>query len=319
MGQTPFGITGFSRTPRVAKGSTLLVVLTLLLAASGCSVRNLAVNSMGDALAASGSGFGSDDDPELIGAAAPFSLKLMESVLAESPNHRGLLLAAAQGFVQYSYAFVEIPADELEDKDLQSAYVQRERARRLYLRARNYGLRGLETTQPGLGKALKTDPARAVAGATAEDVALLYWTGVAWTAAIALSKDDPFLIADLPIAEALVRRALELEETYDHGTIHVFLISYEMGRAGLSADAPARARRHFARAVELTGGLQAAPYVTLAESVSIAERNRKEFEQMLQRALKLDTAARPEWRLANLVMQRRARWLLARTDKLFAD
>jgi len=65
--------------------------------------------------------------------------------------------------------------------------------------------------------------------------------------------------------------------------------------------------------------MQAAPYVTFAESVSIAERNRKEFEQLLQRALKLDTAARPEWRLANVVMQRRARWLLARTDKLFAD
>jgi predicted anti-sigma-YlaC factor YlaD len=180
-------------------------------------------------------------------------------------------------------------------------------------------LRGLETTHPGLGKALKTDPARAVAGATAEDVALLYWTGVAWVAAISLSKDDPFLIADLPVAEALVRRALELEETYDHGTIHVFLISYEMSRAGLSTEAPARARRHFARAVELTGGLHAAPYVTLAESVSIAERNRKEFEQMLQRVLKLDTTARPEWRLVNVVMQRRARWLLARTDKLFAD
>jgi len=310
---------GTARNALVAKGCALLAALALFLAASGCSVRNLAVNSMGDALAASGSGFGSDEDPELIGAAAPFSLKLMESVLAESPNHRGLLLAATQGFVQYSYAFVEMRADELEDKDLQSAYAQRERARRLYLRARNYGLRGLETTHPGLGKALKTDPTRAVAGATAEDVALLYWTGVAWAAAISLSKDDAFLIAELPVAEALVRRALELEEAYDHGTIHVFLISYEMSRAGLSAEAPARARRHFARAVELTGGMHAAPYVTLAESVSIAERNRKEFEQSLQHALMLDSAAKPEWRLVNTVMQRRARWLLAHTDRLFAD
>ena len=134
-----------------------------------------------------------------------------------------------------------------------------------------------------------------------------------------LFRSDPFLIADLPAAEALVRRAFALEESYDHGTIHVFLISYEMSRAGLNAEAPTLARRHFERAVELTGGLHAAPYVTLAESASIAERNRQEFEQLLQRALKLDTAARPEWRLVNMVMQRRARWLLSRTDKLFAD
>jgi predicted anti-sigma-YlaC factor YlaD len=40
---------------------------------------------------------------------------------------------------------------------------------------------------------------------------------------------------------------------------------------------------------------------------------------LLERALRIDPDARPEWRLANLVVQRRARWLLARIDLLFAD
>jgi len=35
--------------------------------------------------------------------------------------------------------------------------------------------------------------------------------------------------------------------------------------------------------------------------------------------LALDVGKAPEWRLVNLVMQRRARWLLGRSDKLFAD
>jgi predicted anti-sigma-YlaC factor YlaD len=310
---------------RKSPGGALLarVAATILLLAavlsSGCSVRNFAVNQVGDVLAASGSGFGADDDPELIGAAAPFSLKLMESVLAETPKHRGLLLAATQGFVQYAYAFVELKADELEDTNLQAAYSQRARAARMYLRARDYGLRGLESTYPGVIKALRTDPAGALAKISREDVGLLYWTGVAWAAAISLAKDDPFLVADLPAVEALVRRALALDEAYDAGALHVFMINYEMSRAGMSADAPARARQHFARAIELTGGAQAAPYVTLAEAVSIAERNRAEFESLLQGVLKLNTSAKPEWRLANTVMQRRARWLLGRTEKLFAD
>ena len=296
-----------------------MMLFVLALAASGCSINTLVANRMGDALASSGTGFASDDDPELIGGAVPFSLKLMESVLAETPNHRGLLLALTQGFVQYSYAFVEMPADEIEDRDLKLAYAQRDRARRLYLRARNYGVRGLETSNPGIGKALREDPARAVAGTTVEDVPLLYWTGVAWAAAISLSKDDPFTVSQLPIMEALVRRALELNPDYDYGTIHVFMITYEMTRTSMSPDAAALARRHFARAVELTGGMQASPYVALAEAASVPERNRKEFEQLLQRALKIDTNARPEWRLANTVMQQRARWLLGRTDRLFVD
>src|SRR5262245_45876999 len=79
----------------------------LVATASGCSVRNYALGQVGDALATSGTTFGSDDDPELIRAAAPFSLKLMESVLAGLPSHEGLLAAAASGFTQYAYAFVQ--------------------------------------------------------------------------------------------------------------------------------------------------------------------------------------------------------------------
>lgn len=311
--------TGIARGAPAWKGWALTFALTLCLATSGCSVRNFAVNQVGDALAASGAGFGTDDDPELVGAAAPFSLKLMESVLAETPNHRGLLLAAAQGFVQYAYAFVELKADELEDSSLQASYIQRDRARRMYLRARDYGLRGLDAAHPGLKQALRTHPAQALSKTSRNDAGLLYWTGVAWAAAISLAKDDPFLVADLPAVEALVRRALELDETFEHGGIHTFLINYEMSRAGVIADAPSRARRHFERAVELTGGMHAAPYVTLAEAVCIAEQNRAEFEHLLRHALKLAPGAKPEWRLVNLVMQRRARWLLARSERLFAD
>src|SRR4051794_31218358 len=54
-------------------------LLLVLLASSGCSIRHYALNKASDALAQSGTTFASDDDPDLIKAAAPFSLKLMES------------------------------------------------------------------------------------------------------------------------------------------------------------------------------------------------------------------------------------------------
>jgi len=38
---------------------------------------------------------------------------------------------------------------------------------------------------------------------------------------------------------------------------------------------------------------------------------------LLQQALAINPDVKPEWRLANLVMQRRAKWLLSRTDQLF--
>jgi hypothetical protein len=77
-----------------------IIVAALILSSAGCSVKRIAVNKLGDALSSGGSSYESDDDPDLVADALPFSLKLIESLLAESPQHKGLLLAAASGFTE---------------------------------------------------------------------------------------------------------------------------------------------------------------------------------------------------------------------------
>jgi len=294
-----------------------LTTLCLAVIGSGCSVKRMAVNQVGNALAGSGTTFASDDDPELVKAAVPFSLKLMESLLSQNPRHQGLLLAACSGFTEYACAFVQEDADETEDKDLAAAEEMRGRARRLYLRAHNYGLRGLEVRHKGFEKALRTNPKTAVTVATAKDVPLLYWTALSWAAAISLSKDNPDLIAEMPLVEAMMDRALDLDEAFDYGAIHAYFITYEMSRPGGTGDPATRSRQHFEFALALTGGQQAGPMVSFAEAVCIQKQDLKEFESLLHQALAINPDAKPEWRLANLVMQRRAKWLLARTDQLF--
>src|SRR5213080_3256685 len=118
---------------RLAPGLRGVVFAAFLSAvATGCSVRRMAVNRLSDALAAGGTTFASDDDPELVKAAVPFSLKLMESLLAESPKHKGLLFATASGFTQYAFAFVQQDADEMEEKDLAAATEIRARESCIY-------------------------------------------------------------------------------------------------------------------------------------------------------------------------------------------
>lgn len=294
-----------------------LLALALLPWLPGCSLKRLAVNQVGNALAGGGSTFASDDDPDLVKAAVPFSLKLMESLLAENPRHKGLLLATASGLSQFAFAFVQQDADELEDSDIASAENLHARARRLYVRARNYGLRGLELSHPGFEKNLRADPKTTLKAVGPREVPFLYWTAVSWAAAISLSKDNPDMLAELPFPEALIDRALALDESFDNGAIHSFLITYEMSRPNASAGTEARSRQHFERAVQLSHGLQAGPLVALAEAVSVQKQDLKEFQSLLHRALAINPDTKPEFRLANLVMQRRAKWLLARTDQLF--
>lgn len=298
-------------------GRSLILCFLLVAPGSGCSIRKYALNKLGDALAQSGTTFATDDDPELVRDAAPFSLKLMESLLSEIPSHQGLLLAACSGFTQYSFAFVQQEADELESQDFAAAEALRRRAARLYLRARNYGLRGLEARYPEFERQLRADPRASVRKMKKDSVPLLYWTAASWASAISLSKDNPALVAELPIIDALIDRALELDEAFNHGAIHSFLIAYEMSRPSKPGDPVSRARSHFDRAMQLSQSRQAAPLVTLAESVTIQQQAVSEFERLLNEALAMDADAAPEFRLVNLIMQRRARWLLSCKDDLF--
>ena len=297
----------------------IVVLIAMLLGLYGCSVRQIAANRVGDAIAQGGASFASDDDPELIRAAVPFSLKLIDSLLEESPGHRGLLLAAARGYTQFAYAFVQQEAEQSEERDLAGALQLQDRARRLYRRARDYGLRALALGTPGLALQLGADPKRALISMRASEVALLYWTGASWGGLIALSKEDPVVLAELPIVEALMDRALLLDDSFDRGAIHTFMISYEMVRKSGAGDSAERARRHFARAMELSSGQDAAPLLALAETVCVAQQRRTEFEALLQQSLRIDTTRAGGSRLATIMAQRRARWLLSRTENLFND
>ncbi len=292
--------------------------MALALCFPACSIKSLAVNSLGNALAEGSSTYASDDDPDLVRDASPFALKTIESLLDASPRHKGLLLAAVRGFTQYGYGFVEQDADFIESRDLAEATYLRGRARRLYKRALGYGLRGLEVDSPGFRERLRADPDAALAGMRKKDVPLLYWTGNAWGAAISISKADAELTADQGLVAALMHRALDLDEGYELGSIHDFFISYEGGRSSVGGSV-AEARKHLERALALAQGHRAAPLVAFAETVSVAAQDHAEFERLLRDALAVDPDAAPPYRLSNLIYQKRARWLLARRDELFIE
>src|SRR5256885_6421431 len=147
-------------------------VIACLIASSGCAtMKRVAINKLGDSLADGGTTYTSDDDPDLVGAALPFSLKLVEGLLSQTPRHRGLLFTAASGFTEYAYAFVQQDADVMESESVERSAALRARARRLYVRARDYGLRGLETRHPGFTAALGASAKAAVRQVSATDVA----------------------------------------------------------------------------------------------------------------------------------------------------
>ncbi len=297
----------------------LLVLVAIATASNACSVRRMAVEGLADTIAGEGASvFATDDDPELIRDAAPFSLKTMEALLLELPEHRDLLLSTCAGFAQYAYAYPATDAEIVESSDYLEAEALRLRARDLFTRGRDYCLRALELRLPGVRDALLRDPAGALDGSRREDVPLLYWTAASWGGAISLGLDQPGLVADLPAVRALLDRALALDEAWSQGAIHAALISLD-ALPEMMGGSPARAREHFERAVALSDGALAGPYVTFAQSVVRLAGDRAAFVDLLDRALEVDLERDPGQRLANEIAQRRARSALEHVGEWFPD
>jgi len=291
----------------------LVIVVMCVLAAAGCSIQRTAVDIVGDAMAGGGSVYESDDDPQLVQDALPFGLKTYESLLAVSPEHMGLLLATAKGFVSYAY-LLELEADRLEESDLPRARAERIRASKLFMRGRDYALRGLEVGHPGFGVDLRHAAAATLAKTTKDDVPYLYWAGAGWAGALGANKDNLDLVAELPMAGALVGRVLDLDEGFESGAAHEFFIAYEGGRPNGDLKV---ARRHYERALALSNGERASVFVALAEAVSVREQNVAEFRALLTKALAVDPEKAPQIRLINVIAQERARWLQKRVPLLF--
>lgn len=292
---------------------TSLLIAAVAIAVSGCSIKRTAVNMVGNAISGGGGVYAQDDDPELVRDAIPFGLKTYESLLVTSPEHEGLLLAAASGFVGYAYLLGQ-DVDMRESADVKWARAERLRISKLFLRGRDFALRGLEVSHPGFKVAFVRDPKAVLATTTKSDAAFLYWAGTGWAGAIGSRKGDPNLIADLPIAAALVGRVLELDESFDGGSAHEFFITFEGSRPGGSA---AAARDHYKRALDLSKGERASVHLALAEAVSVREQNLPEFRELLRAALAVDPERVPDLRLVNTIAIRRAHWLVDRIPDLF--
>jgi predicted anti-sigma-YlaC factor YlaD len=297
----------------------LVVAATAPLLLLGCATTGAKIAA--GAFTASGDTFARDDDPKLVRDAAPFALKTMEALHATIPEDIGLLRSLTSDFTQYAYAFVQQDADiaEMEGRTAE-ARADRERARKLFLRARGYGLRGLDELYPGISFRLLAarDLDTALDRVKKKDVDLLYWTAAAWAMAISDGKSDMQLVSELPAPVAMMRRGLALDESFGQGAFHEFFITYEGGRSVADGGGPEVARRHLERALELSGGTKVGPRVSFAETVLVGQQDRAAFEAELREVLAFDVESAPRHRLANLIAQQRARVLLARVDDLFA-
>lgn len=284
--------------------SRLTLLLPLALSVCGCAQRmtiRLAAPLMDQALES----LSEESDLEIARQAAAANLKLLEAALKSDPTNQRLLLLACRGFAGYALAFV--PEDEPE------------RARDLYERGKDYGLRAMDCERRLRGMADLTleQVGPALRRTRKRDVPKLFWPAFAWGYWINLSRDKPAALAELPKVEAIMNRVLELDERTFYGGPHLFFASLYAGRTKMLGGDPERGKKHFERNLEINGGRFLLSYYLYARYYAIQTQNKALCEELLNKVLDAPSNLLPDQRLINGVARQRADILLMDIDDYF--
>jgi predicted anti-sigma-YlaC factor YlaD len=281
----------------------------------------MATRAVADALTGTGSStvFTGDGDPQLVGDAMPFAIKMYEALLNEAPNHRGLIITTGSLFVMYANAFVQGPAEFLPSIRYEERQAARQRAKKLYLRGIDILMTGIEGKYPGFAEASveKGDLIPLLKKMKEDDVPLLYWGAAGTLSAFSLDPFDFSLGKEVPDCMAYIDRAYELDPGFNSGALDdLYVLAYASLPPAMGGD-PSRVDLHFQRSLEKSGGKLAGPYVSYAQAVALPAQNYDAFRSCLQAALEIDVDADPKNRLANIISQKKARELLDRAGDYF--
>jgi len=282
-----------------------------------CSAQNIGFKIAANTLSGGTGVFMRDDDPDLIKEAMPFGLKTYEAILEKNPDHKPLLLSTATGFCSYAY-LLQNDAEQIINNNYDEHLLLKSRAKKLYIRCRDYALRALEIDHPGFQKKIQNnnnDTGKSILSETdTDDSPYLYWAGAGWAGAINLDKSDTGMLINLPIAGMLLERVIQINDTFNEGAAYDLLLSYEASRPGGDLN---KARHYYDKALKISKGKRASLYLNLAENVSVREQNLEEFKNLLDLALSIEVNAYPELTLENSIARRRALWLKKITSDLF--
>ena len=283
----------------------LINIFFLSLIMVNCSVQKLAVRSMSGILDNSMIALFGETDLDLAEKAIAADLKLLEGLLKTDPNNDKLLLMVSQGFGAYALGFVE---DEYP-----------ERAEKLYLRGKGYGLRIL-TGNKNFDRALSKpigDFEKSLQSFDHKDVPALFWTANNWASWINLNFSNPSALADLPRVQLLMKRVIQLDPSYFYGGAHLFFGTIYAARPPILGGNMKLSKEHFDKCFAFSQEKFLLPYVYFAKYYLTREFDEETFTSTLEKVLKTADDILPGQQLPNAIAKKKAAKLLEKKVDLF--
>ena len=302
----------------------LATIVTL--AASGCDIGKLTVNTTSKVLERGQPSLKMESDYEMARQAIPGALKTVENFWIVSPDNPRLTKILTEGYCQYGTAFVEDDWEAAKfKKDIEAIDYHNTRASNIFTRCMNYALKTLGSRWQ---KEIFADD-QAVVAKLIKDTGKskrfpLLFAATALGSVINHNLTRIEMIAYLPTVEQMLNRVVEID-TKDGAPkdkalaalpyVALGMINTARGKA-MGGD-PDKGRAMFEQALKITDNKYLLARTLMAYRVGLATNDRKFFHDQLKMVLETPPSVWPEQRLANEVAHRRARRYLSNEKNLF--
>jgi tetratricopeptide (TPR) repeat protein len=289
-----------------------------------CSPKTLIVRQITDLVDTGITAYERDADLDFMEKAIPANIKLLEAMLANSPEDRQLMTLLSRLYGSYAFGFVETRFEELLYLDHQTDAKAQESAslkgqvNRYYEKGVGYALMALEKSAAGATEAFRKvntiTPYLDRLGR--EEVAPLFWYGFNLGSWVSRNLDSVRAISRAHVALKVMERVLELDPAYNHGGAHLFLLAYFGSRSPLMGGNQKKALDHYQQLKKITGDRYFLPDLFYGRFCLRQQQDRAGFVDVMRRIAD-HPAIDSDVSLYNAIASRRAAVYLAAVDILF--
>lgn len=297
----------------------ILAILTSGLAFANCTPKKMASDITAQIFKGGSPSFETESDIEIAETSGIPLIKIIEAFQFDNPKNKLYRILLSRAYGTYAFGFLEFNMLQYQNTEPELYEKNFNRARHFYTQGKMHGLEVLKA-KDGFKNTLNKDLAsfkKSLNGFGKNDVPALFWTAFNWGSLINLSKDSPVSLAEVPKVEAIMKRVLELDETYYYGGPHLFFGAYYGSRAKMFGGDPDKSKTHFEKALTLFEHKFLLAQVTYAQIYAVQNQDFPLFEKLLNEVLNSKTDILPEQRLGNEIAYKKARWLLDHAQLFF--
>jgi tetratricopeptide (TPR) repeat protein len=300
----------------------LTAVITAIVVA--CSPRTMIVRQMTDMADRGIAAFERDSDLDLVEKAIPANIKLLEAMLANSPDDHRLATLIARMYGSYGFGFLEtrletaLLGDPGQGAGEPGIGLLKDQLNRTYEKGMDYALDALDRRKPDARSAFARLDSIApyLEHLDENDVAPLFWYGFNLGAWVNRNLDSIRAVSRAHLARKVMERVIDLDPAYNHGGAHLFLLVYFGSRPPMMGGKQEKALHHYQQLKEIAGDDFLLADLFYGRFCLQQQQDREGFVDLMQRIID-QPATDSDTALYNAIAVRRAGFYLATVDALF--